>query len=155
MPTFKPFTNNATSIVPSGCYLGRVAEARERLSNNGNETIVMRVQLAGSGVLSCILTFVPKAEVAISAFCRSAGMVFPSGDDAEVKLTAADCLGRHLYVIVAVESDQLTGTVSRISRFLAREEALIINPALSKVVLKEQAPLRLQPAQVKTNPPQF
>jgi hypothetical protein len=154
MPTFKPLTAHP-SIIPGGCYVAKVVEARERFSNNGNEMIVMEIQLAGSGTLPCILTFVEKARTAISAFCRSANMVFPDGDEADVKLTAANCLDRYLYVVVTNETDQLTGAVSRISRFLSREEALVVNPALSRVTLKEQAPLLLQSAQAKTNPPLF
>jgi hypothetical protein len=41
------------------------------------------------------------------------------------------------------ETDDASGTLSKLTRFLTREEALAVNPGVSKLVLKEQAPLEL------------
>ena len=49
------------------------------------------------------------------------------------------------------ETDNQSGALPKVTRFLTREEALAINPELAKVVLKEQAPLGLPRTQVKAN----
>jgi len=143
MPTFKPATLSFNTV-PNGCYLAKVIEAKERTSSNGNPMIAMKLQLAGAGTLPCILTFVEKARTAITAFCASAELIIPENQNADVNLTAADCFGRHLYVTVANEDDGQGGDpCPKIVRFLTREAALVKNPKLARIVLREQFPLKL------------
>ena len=61
------------------------------------------------------------------------------------------CLGRYIYIAVTVQTDNGSNTLSNVTWFLTREEALAINPELSKVVLKEQVPLELPRTQINTN----
>ncbi len=143
MPTFKRAELNI-SVVPNGTYLAKVVEARERTLSNGNAMITMKLQLADAATLPCILTFVEKARAAITAFCQSADLVLPADKDADINLTAADCLGRYLYVTVVNEDDGQGGDpYPKIVRFLTREAALIKNPQLARIVLREQLPLKL------------
>jgi len=143
MPTFKKADLNI-SVVPNGTYLAKVIEARERVSSNGNAMIMMQLQLAEAGTLPCILTFVEKARAAITAFCQSADLVLPEDKNADINLTAADCLGRYLYVTVINEDDDQGGDpYPKIVRFLTREAALIKNPHIARIVMREQFPLKL------------
>jgi hypothetical protein len=145
MPTFK--TNKTMApVIPDGCYLAKVISAKEKLSANGNEMIVMQLQLAGAGIIPCILTFVDRAKAAINAFCASAELIRPKVNNVEVNLTANDCLGRYLYVTIFNEHDGEGGDpYPKIVRFLTRQAALIKNPQLSKIKLREpQLPRQLK-----------
>src|SRR5258708_37465903 len=102
-----------------------------------NAIVRMKVQLADARTLPCTLTFVEKARAAITAFCQSADLVLPADKDADINLTAADCLGRYLYVTVVNEDDGQGGyPYPKIVRFLTREAALIKNPLLACTELR-------------------
>jgi hypothetical protein len=94
--------------------------------------LVLILRLPGGATLPCILTFVPKAAVTISAFCGSCALIRPE-EGADVERTPVDCLGRYLYVTVVndsgdVDSDPMAG----VARFMTREVALIKNPQLAQ-----------------------
>ena len=130
--------------IPDGCYVAKILSATERPSAHGNMMIVMQLQLAGAGNIPCCLTFVNKARVAINAFCDSAELIRPTDPGIEVDLTAADCLGRYIYVTIVNDDDGEGGEpFPKIVRFLTRQAALIKNPAIAKVVLQEQKPRHL------------
>jgi hypothetical protein len=103
----------------------------------------MKLGLPDGRELPCCLTFVPKAEAVLNAFCDSAGLIKPA--QGEAVLTAADCLGRYLYVVISNDvGDPDSDPVPHVTRFITREAALIKNPQLAKVMLKEQAPRPLK-----------
>jgi hypothetical protein len=61
-----------------------------------------------------------------------------------VNLTAEDCRDRYLYITVYNEDDGQGGDpLPKIVRFLTREAALVKNPELVRVVLREQQPRKL------------
>jgi hypothetical protein len=74
MPTFKS-TKPSPAPIPDGVYVVKVVSAQERCSNAGNAMLVLKLQLPSGESLPCTLTFVPKAAVAISAFCDSCGLI--------------------------------------------------------------------------------
>jgi hypothetical protein len=144
MPKFKTYRPGATPI-RDGTYVAKVIQAKERLSENGNEMIVMQLQLSSGELLDCILTFVEAARPVINAFCRSAQLELPANQDVEMELIAADCLGRYLYVQITNDTSQSdSDPIPRLTRFLTRETALLKNPALAKVTLRTQEPRRLK-----------
>jgi hypothetical protein len=60
-------------------------------------------------------------------------------------LTPADCLGRYLYITVVNDSGEVdSDPYPRVNRFLTRETALIKNPQLAKIQLREQTPRQLK-----------
>jgi hypothetical protein len=139
--------------IPNGCYIARVLSAEERISERGNAMIVMNLQLSGRQTIPACLTFVEKARVAITAFCLSCDLVLPTEKDTQVTLRASDCLGRYLYVTIVNEDDGQGGDpVPKIVRFLTREAALIKNPELARVVLREQKPRKLEAIIVRLPP---
>jgi hypothetical protein len=142
MATFKSAKPTPASI-PDGVYLAKVVSAQEGCSNAGNNMLVMKLQLPSGETLPCTLTFVPKAAVAISAFCDSCGLIRPE-EGADVELTPADCLGRYLYITVVNDGGDVdSDPCPRVSRFLTREVALIKRPGLVKIQLREQTPRKL------------
>jgi hypothetical protein len=145
MPIFQT-QNPSTQVIPDGCYVAKVIEAKERVSSNGNSMIIMKLQLAeNGGILPCCLTFVDSAQRAINAFCDSAELVRPSQNGAAVNLRASDCLGRYLYITIVNEDDGNGGDpFPKIYRFLTRKAALIKAPELAKIILHKQKPLQLE-----------
>jgi hypothetical protein len=107
--------------------------------------IAMRLQLPTGQSLPCCLTFVDKARAAINGFFDSVGFIRPKEKDIEVNLTATDCVGRYLYVSIINEDDGQAGDpFPKIVRFLTREAALLRNPELAKITLREQSPGHLE-----------
>jgi hypothetical protein len=140
VPTFSTLLPQPPPI-PPGVHLGKIVKASERTSANGNEMIVMTIQLPppGSQRLPCVLTFCEQARRPIDAFCSSAGLIRPLEPDIEVELRAAHCLNRYIFFKVALgESDE-----PKIVRFLDREAALLINPAIAQIPIQPQAPVAL------------
>jgi hypothetical protein len=142
MPTFSTLPPSPPPILP-GTYIAKVISASERVSEAGNDMIVMRLLLPDGRALPCCLTFVPQARPVLNAFCDSAGLTKPSDPDVEVQLTAEICKGRYLYITVSTEVESSGDPTPRIVRFLTRDQALILNPALAKTVLQPQEPIQL------------
>jgi hypothetical protein len=142
MPRFSTLPPQQPPIAP-GIYIGKIISATERISENGNNLISMRIMFPDGQSLPCCLTFVPQARAAINAFCDSAGLIKPSDADAEVELTAAHCKGRYIYVVVSNNPESNDDCSPRITRFLTRESALEANPALGKITLQQQEPVKL------------
>jgi hypothetical protein len=142
MPTFSTLPPSPPPILP-GTYIAKVISASERVSEAHNDMIVMRLLLPDSRSLPCCLTFFFQARPVLNAFCDSAGLAKPSDPDVEVQLTAEICKGRYLYITVSTELESNSDPTPRIVRFLTREQALIINPSLSKIVLQLQEPIHL------------
>jgi hypothetical protein len=136
--------------IPAGVHVAKIISAKDKLSDAGNEMIVMKLMIPDGRTIGSVLTFVPAAQPVINAFCDSADLRKPAEADVGVDLFARDCLGRYVYVVVTVETDNRTGVAPKVTRFLKREEALAINPDLAKVPLREQAPLELH--RTKPNP---
>jgi hypothetical protein len=133
-----------SSVIPDGVYVVKVTKATEKVSERGNEMIVMTLSLPDGRSLSCILTFVEAARLVINAFCSSADLVKPLKDEIEVELTARHCLGRYLYITVVNDAGEVTDDPApHVSRFLTREQALTKNPALAQIKLEPQEPLVL------------
>lgn len=140
MPTFSTLPPQPPPIQP-GVHLGKIVKAVEKVSERGNEMISMVIELPPPGRerLPCILTFVEAAKPVINAFTQSAGLLRPSEPNVEVELSANHCLGRYIYF--KLEHDE--EGAPKISRFISRDAALLINPRLAEVAIQPQAPVTL------------
>jgi hypothetical protein len=128
-----------SSVIPDGVYVVKVTKATEKVSERGNEMIVMTLSLPDGRSLSCILTFVEAARPVINAFRSSADLVKPLKDEIKVELTARHCLGRYLYITVVNDAGEVTDDPApRVSRFLTRDQALAENLQLSEINLQPQ-----------------
>jgi hypothetical protein len=142
MPRFATLPPQQPPIAP-GIYVAKISSATERVSENGNDLISMRVVFQDGQSLPCCLTFVPQARPVINAFCDSAQLFKPADPDIEVELTASHCKGRYLYVVVSNDPESNGEPAPRITRFLTRESALAANPTLAKIALQPQEQVKL------------
>jgi hypothetical protein len=127
--------------------VAKVVSAKEKISDAGNDMIVMRLSIPDGRTIGSVLTFVPQAQPVINAFCDSAELRKPAQADVAVELTTRDCLGRYVYIAVTVETDNRTGAAAKVTRFLRREEALLLNPELARVAIRDQVPVELRRTQ--------
>src|SRR5262245_43882656 len=121
MPSFKTLPPPPLPI-PAGVYIAKIINAQERTSSAGNDMIAMKLTIPDGRTINSILTFVPAAEPVINAFCDSADLHKPAEANVAVDLTASDVLDRYLYIVITTESDNQTGAVSKVTRFLRRKE---------------------------------
>src|SRR6516225_6049998 len=142
MPRFATLPPQQPPIAP-GIYVAKISSATERVSENGNDLISMRIVFPDGQSLPCCLTFVPQARPVINAFCDSAQLIKPANPDVEVELTAAHCKNRYLYILLSNDPEANGEPSPRITRFLTREAALAVNPSLSKISLQPQEPMQL------------
>jgi hypothetical protein len=140
MPTFSTLAPQP-SPVPPGVHLGKIVKAVEKMSERGNPMIVMTIELPppGSQRLPCVLTFCEQARRPIDAFCSSAGLIRPLEPDIEVELRSSHCLGRYLYFKVELDEDG----GPKIVRFIDRDVAVQLNPALGAIAIQPRAPVTL------------
>jgi hypothetical protein len=94
MPTF--LTSAADhQPMPDGTYMLKVLTAIEKVSERGNEMLVMKLELPDRRrTLPCMITFVPAAKTLVNAFVTSCGLTKPPGDDVETELRAEHVRGR-------------------------------------------------------------
>jgi hypothetical protein len=140
MPTFSTLPPQPLPI-PPGVHLGKIVKAVEKVSERGNAMISMVIELPPPGRerLPCILTFVEAARPVVNAFCSSAGLLKPVEPDVQVELAAHHALGRYLYFKVEHDEDG----APKITRFITREAALLIDPSLAEVKIQPQIPVTL------------
>jgi hypothetical protein len=139
MPTF--FTSTADhQPIPDGTYLLKILAAVEKVSERGNEMLVMKLGLSdGRRTIPCTITFVPAAKALVNAFVASCGLTKPSGDDVETELRAEHVRGRYLYAVIANDvSDPASDPVPKIFRFISREVAIVKDPSIANIQLQPQ-----------------
>jgi hypothetical protein len=139
MPRFLTSTTDHEPI-PDGTYVLKVLTAVERISERGNEMLVMKLRLPdGRRSIPCTITFVPTAKALVNAFVASCELTKPPGDDVESELRAEHIRGRYLYgVIVNDVSDPASDLVPKIVRFISRQAAIVKNPSIANVPLQPQ-----------------
>jgi hypothetical protein len=139
MPTF--FTSTVgRQPIPDGTYVLKVLTAVEKISERGNEMLVMKLGLPDeSRTIPCTITFVPAAKALVNAFVASCGLTPPPGEDVEAELRAEHVRGRQLYAVIANDiSDPVSDPVPRIVRFISREAAILKDPSISNIQLLPQ-----------------
>jgi len=130
--------------IPDGTYIFKVSKAVERISENGNQMLVMTFALPDGRSLPCIITFVEKARLLVNAFVASAGLQKPPGADVEVELLPEHVRNRYVYATVLNDvSDSASDPVPKVVRFLSREAALLKNPSIAEITLQPQPPVTL------------
>jgi hypothetical protein len=144
-PSFETMPTRQPPIGP-GTYIVKVIKAREKLSEKGNDVILMTLALPDSRTLSAAITFTDSTRAVLNAFVASCGLTVPAEPGIRVELPANILVGRYCYITVATESDDQGGVYSKFVRYLTRAEALAVNPELAKITLREQAPIHLAPA---------
>jgi hypothetical protein len=149
MPSFNTLPPRRPPIAP-GVHIANIVVAKEKISEAGNDMLILKLMLPDSRTIGSVLTFVPAAQPVINAFCDSANLRKPAEADVAVDLNSSHVLGRYVYITVSVETD--TGAQPKVIRHLTRAEALAINPRLAEVALREQASLELPRTKLNPNP---
>jgi len=145
MPSFET-TSPRPPPIPNGIYVAKIVSAKEKVSEANNSMIVMKLMLPDGQTIASTLTFVPNAKVVINAFCESCELIKPAERDVSVELPASVLIDRYCYITITNDADEEGNLSSHVTRFLTRAEALIKNPALAKITVREQPQIRLSPA---------
>jgi hypothetical protein len=131
-------------VIPDGVYVFKIREATERVSENGNEMLVMKLSLPDGRTIPTTITFVEKSRVLVNAFVESCELTKPPGNDVQTELRAEHVCGRYLYgVVVNDVSDPASDPIPKIVRFISREAAILKNPSIADIHLQPQPALVL------------
>jgi hypothetical protein len=149
MPQFEIMSPRQPPI-PNGTYVAKIVSAKEKLSVAGHDMIVMKLALPDGQTIASILTFVPAARPVINAFCDSCELSRPAERGVSVELPARILIERYCYITITNDTDEDGNLSSHVTRFLTRAEALIKNPALAKIAVRQQPEIRLSPATNKS-----
>lgn len=140
MARFHYSYSTGADLLPEGAYMLRILEAIEQESSKGSDMIKLKLTTVPQNkYIWDYLVFHPKSAWVIQAFCRSSGLELPI-NEADVDLNPKDCLSRICYAELVHERGQDGRTRLVVERYLTRQEALKINPALQKVPLPDDAP---------------
>ena len=144
MPRFLTSTTDHEPIA-DGTYVLKVLSALERISERGNEMLVMKLGLPdGRRSIPCTITFVPAAKALVNAFVASCELTKPPGNDVETELRAEHVRGRYLYAVVVNDlSDPASDRIPKIVRFISREAAILKNPSIADIQLQPQPAVAL------------
>jgi hypothetical protein len=135
------FLTRATThdVIPDGVYVFKIVQATERLSENGNEMLVMKFALPDGRTIPVTITFVEKSRVLVNAFVESCELTKPPGHDVQTELRAEHVRGRYLCGIVVNDvSDPASDPIPRIVRYISREAAILKNPRIADLQLQPQ-----------------
>jgi hypothetical protein len=135
------FLTRATThdVIPDGIYVFKIVQATERVSENGNEMLVMKLSLPDDRTIPTTITFVEKSRVLVNAFVESCELTKPSGNDVQTELRAEHVRGRYLYAVVVNDvSDPASDPIPKIVRFISREAAILKNPSIADIQLQPQ-----------------
>jgi hypothetical protein len=121
MPSFTATgkTGGGGRIEP-GIYKFGVLEAVEKLSTNGNEMIVLKLETADGDVIQDKLVFTEKALWKIESFLASAGKKPEKGQN--ISLSTRDCLEFEVWAKIRPQKDK--PEYNEVDRYLTHEEAL-------------------------------
>ena len=135
------FLTRATThdVIPDGVYVFKIVQATERVSENGNEMLVMKLSLPDDRTIPTTITFVEKSRVLVNAFVESCELTKPSGNDVQTELCAEHVRGRYLYGVVVNDiSEPASDPIPKIVRFISREAAILKNPSIADIQLQPQ-----------------
>jgi hypothetical protein len=129
--------------VQPGAYVARVIKAREKTSEAGNQMLLLTARLSTGAEIPFVVTFAPSQKSAklITYFARSLDLIVPEGEGVETELLPRDVLDRVFYPQIELDNEGQ----AKIMRFLAREEAIAINPEIAQIRLRPQSPRQLRP----------
>jgi hypothetical protein len=129
-------------LLPSGpkpgVHVARITEVKEKIAESGNMVWSILARFPDKSQLRFYVTFADsdKSRRLVVFFLRSLDLVLPEEPGAQIELAPRDVLNRIFYCQITLDEDG----APRISKFFPRDEAIALNPELSKVALTPQAP---------------
>jgi hypothetical protein len=130
MPRFTLPNLPAPSPLP-GVHVARVLDVREKVSEAGNVVWSILARFPDKAELRFYVTFADseKSRKLVVFFARSLGLILPDAPGSAIELVPKDITGRLFYCAVELDQDG----APRITKFLERDTALAINPALAQI----------------------
>jgi hypothetical protein len=122
----------------AGVHIARIAEVKEKVSEAGNVVWSLLAKFPDRSELKFYVTFADsdKSRRLVVFFLKSLGLVLPEAPGSQIDLSPNDAKDRLFYCAIELDSDG----APKITKFLSREEALAMNPAISRVAVAPQEP---------------
>jgi hypothetical protein len=140
MARFHCSHSNGEDLLPAGAYMLRVLEATEQESSKGSDMIKLKMAtVPHDRYVWDYLVFSEKAFWVIADFCRSSGLELPL-EESDIDLYPHDCLRRICYAELIHERGRDGKDRLQVERYVTRQEALELNPALIQVKVPADAP---------------
>ena len=156
MPRFA-YTDMSFDLPPAGVYLAQVVKAEQKTAkSSGNDMIQLTLRtLPHSFILRYFLVFNGKktGDGIVTQFCQNCegALTPPSDPEAELSLTAADCLYRICFIDVEHEgSEENVNAKVKFAGIVSRAKALSRAPELVDILLPANTP---PPQQLAAMPP--
>jgi hypothetical protein len=119
----------------------QVIDCTETVSTNGSDMFKLKLAtIPHDRHVYDYLVFTPNSSWVIADFCRSSGLELPS-QEADIDIYPNDCLLRVCYGELVHELGRDGKTRLSVERYLSRNEAITINPALVRVNVPAGTPL--------------
>ena len=150
MARFHTSSNSTNNLLPAGVYMLKVSDCTETVSTNGSDMFKLKLAtIPHDRHVYDYLVFNPNSFWVIADFCRSSGLELPD-DEADIDIYPNDCLLRVCYAELVHELGRDGKTRLSVERYLSRNEAIAINPALVRVNVPTGTPppKKLQKAEV-------
>jgi hypothetical protein len=140
MARFHTSSDSNNNLPPAGVYMLKVIDCTETVSTNGSDMFKLKhTTIPHDRYVYDYLVFHPKAAWVIADFCRSSGLELPS-QEADIDIFPNDCLLRVCYAELVHEVGRDGKTRLSVERYLSRDEAIAINPALVRVNVPSGTP---------------
>jgi hypothetical protein len=118
----------------------QVIDCTETVSTNGSEMFKLKLAtIPHDRHVYDYLVFTPNASWVIADFCRSGGLDLPD-HETDIDLYPNDCIRRVCYAELVHELGRDGKTRLSVKRYIARQEALDLNPDLARVNVPSNAP---------------
>jgi hypothetical protein len=140
MARFHTSSNRNTPLLPAGVYMLKVIDCTETVSTNGSDMFKLKLAtIPHDRYVYDYLVFTPNSSWVIADFCRSSGLELPD-TEADIDIHPNDCLQRVCYAELVHEVGKDGKTRLSVERYITRQQALGINPALAQISAPENAP---------------
>src|SRR5262245_60545724 len=133
MARFNTSSDSNNNLLPAGVYMLKVIDCTETVSKNGSDVFKLKLTtVPHDRHVSDFLVFTPNSFWVIGDFCRSSGLELPD-KEADIDIQPNDCLLRVCYAELVHEVGRDGKTRLSVQRYLGRDKAIGINPALLRV----------------------
>jgi len=133
MARFHTSSDSNNNLLSPGVYMLKVIDCTETVSRNGSSMFKLKlVTMLHDRHVYDYLVFNPNSFWVIADFCRSSGFELPDRE-ADIDIYPNDCLLRVCYAELVHELGRDGKTRLSVERYMSRQQAIGINPALVRV----------------------
>src|ERR1700756_1535952 len=140
MARFYTSSNSNNNLLPAGIYMLQVINCSETVSTNGSDMFRLKLTtIPHDRYIYDFLVFNPNSFWVISDFCRSGGLELPA-QETDLDIYPNDCMLRVCHAELVHELGRDDKTRLSVKRYIARQEALDLNPDLARIKVPSNAP---------------